>query len=103
MFLRQALSYRGNGKKFSDKKMEKYSEIHKVEQYSKQQQYNSNVKRLCRDIKKVIWMKWRLSTNTKGSIRQVQRQTQDQKNFVVLYQKIIVLYQKGGKRSRKKG
>ena len=37
---------------------------------------NSDMKKHCRSIKKIIWMKWRLSTYTKGAIRQVQRQKQ---------------------------
>ena len=32
---------------------------------------NNDMKRHCRDIKKIIWMKWRLLTSTKGAIKAV--------------------------------
>ena len=48
--------------KARDKKMKKYKTFTKKR--------NNDMKRHCRDIKKIIWMKWRLLTSTKGAIRQ---------------------------------
>ena len=71
-FPRQELSYQRNGKnlKLMTRKLKS------TEPFKKQR--NSDLKRLCRDIKKITWRKWRLSAYTKGAIRQPQRQLQMQ-------------------------
>ena len=56
--------------KANDKKMKS------TETFTKKR--NNNMNRPCRDIKKIIWMKWRLLTSTKGAIRQTQNQLQRQ-------------------------
>lgn len=39
-------------------------------------QKNNDIKRICRDAKKIILTKWRLAAYKKSTIRQVQRQMQ---------------------------
>ena len=72
LFLRQVQLYQRNGKKFRPATRRQKS----TETFTKKR--NDDRKRACRDIKKIIWMKWRLLTSTKGAIRETQKQPQRQ-------------------------
>ena len=63
LLLRQVQSYWRNGEKLRPAKRRSKS----IETFTKKR--NNDMKRHCRDIKKIIWMKWRLLTSTKGATR----------------------------------
>ena len=88
LFLRNVLSCERNGKGL----MLVTWRWKSTETFTKKKR--SNMKKPCRDIKKIIWMKWRLSTSTKGIIRQAQRhpQRQTQRQVQRQSQKLLRTY-----------
>ena len=71
-FPRQVQSYAKNGKRLKPVRRRWKS----TRTFTKTR--NNDMNRHCRDIKKIIWMKWWLLTFTKGVIRQTQKQSQRQ-------------------------
>lgn len=67
LFLRQVTSYRENGRRLSEKKR-------RWTMYK-----NNDVKRICRDTKNIILIKWRLLACAKDAISQEQRQVKGQR------------------------
>ena len=76
-FPRQLLSYQSNGEKLKLVTRRWKS----TGTYRKQR--NGDMNRTCRDMKKIIWTKWRSSGYTKDAIRQPQRQPQRQTQMQV--------------------
>ena len=70
LFLRQVQSNQRNGKKLRPAIRRWKS----TETFTKKR--NDDMKKACRDIKKIIWMKCRILTSIKDAIRQTQKQPQ---------------------------
>ena len=73
LFLRQVKSYWENGRRLKLIKRRWRNAV----TFTKHR--NNDVKIICRDTKKIILTKWRLSVYAKGAIKQEQRQVQRQK------------------------
>lgn len=73
LFLIQVTSYRKNGRRLSERKRRWASTV-TFTMYK-----NNDVKRICRDTKNIILIKWRLLACAKDAISQEQRQVQGQR------------------------